>query len=39
MTEQPDIYVPLLPEICSECGRALQDLVQQQTEMYQIAHQ
>jgi hypothetical protein len=39
MEIEPDIYVPLLPEICPDCGQALLDLVQQQTEMYQIAHQ
>jgi len=39
MTKKPDIFVSLLPGICPECGRALLDLVQQQTEMYQIAHQ
>ena len=27
MTEQPDIYVPLLPEICSEWGRMVHDTV------------
>ena len=36
MNKQPDIYVPLLPEICDECGRVLLAQVKQQTKMYQI---
>jgi hypothetical protein len=39
MTEQFDVYGVSLPSVRAECGQALLDLVQQQTEMYQIAHQ
>jgi hypothetical protein len=39
MSDQPDIdiYVPLLPEICPECGRELLVKIKQESEMYRIA--
>ena len=37
MTEQPDIFVPLLPEICPECGREMLVKIKREIEMYRIA--
>lgn len=35
--EQPDIYVPLLPEICRGCGDEMLVKIKRETEMFRIA--
>jgi hypothetical protein len=38
MTDEPDLYVVALPEVCKPCGNELLTQVKRQTKMYRIAH-